>query len=94
MGMQAEARPRTHSVTMEDRQTMRVTGVEDVDCFNEQVIVLVTSAGTLTVSGGGLQLSQLDLEQGRVEVSGEIVALEYAGPGPGKRGSLLSRLFR
>ena len=93
--MQTEAKqPLAHAVAMENRQSMHVTGVEDVECFNEQIAVLVTSAGTLTVSGEGLQMSQLDLEQGRVEISGDISALEYAGQAPGKRGGLLSRLLR
>ena len=92
--MQTEVRPRAHAVTMENRQSLRVTGVEDVDCFNEQVVVLVTSAGTLTVSGAGLQMSQLDLEQGRVEISGQIDAMEYAGSASGPRRGLLARLFR
>ena len=92
--MQTEVRPRAHAVTMENRQSLRVTGVEDVDCFNEQVVVLVTSAGTLTVSGAGLQMSQLDLEQGRVEISGQIDAMEYTGSASGPRRGLLSRLFR
>lgn len=91
--MQTDARPNPHSVTLEDRQRLRITGVEDVDCFNEQVVALLTSAGALTVSGEGLQMSQLDLEQGRVEISGEISALEYAGKAPGRRG-LFGRLLR
>lgn len=82
-----------HSIVLEDRQSIRVLGVEDVDCFNEQVVVLATSAGALTISGEGLQMSQLDLEQGRVEVSGEIAALEYAGRA-GRKGGLFSRLLR
>ena len=40
---------RKHTVTMEDRKRLEVTGVEDVDCFNEQVVVLQTALGTLTV---------------------------------------------
>ena len=69
-----------------------MTGVEDVDCFNEQVVVLRTPLGTLTVTGAGLNISQLTLEDGRVELEGEVDALEYSGGK--KRGGLLSRLFR
>ena len=83
---------RKHTVTMEDRKRLEVTGVEDVDCFNEQVVVLQTALGTLTVSGAGLNLSRLNLEEGRVSVEGEVDALEYTG---GKRrGGVLGRLFK
>ncbi|MDO4867940.1 MAG: sporulation protein YabP [Clostridia bacterium] len=83
---------KAHSLTLVDRKKLSVTGVEDVDCFNEQLVVLRTPLGTLTVTGAGLNISQLTLEDGRVELEGEVDALEYSG---GKRrGGLLGRLFR
>lgn len=83
---------KSHSLTLVDRKKLSVTGVEDVDCFNEQLVVLRTPLGTLTVAGAGLNISQLSLETGRVEIEGEVDALEYSGGG--KRGGLLGRLFR
>ena len=66
--------------------------MEDVDCFNEQIVVLRTPLGTLTVAGAGLNVEQLNLEDGRVEITGEVDALEYSG---GKKpGGLIGRLFR
>ena len=47
-------------------------------------MVLRTSQGTLTVAGAGLNVSHLNLQEGRVEVEGEVDALEYSG---GKRKS-------
>ena len=84
--------PRTHTVTLNDRKRLSITGVEDVDCFNEQIVVLQTPLGTLTVTGSGLNVSQLNVEDGRVSVAGEVDALEYTG---GKRrGGVLGRLFK
>ena len=83
---------RAHSITLCDRKKLSVTGVEDVDCFNEQIVVLKTPLGTLSVAGAGLNISHLNLEDGRVEMDGEVDALEYSG---GKKsGGLLGRLFR
>ena len=81
-----------HSLTLADRKRLSLTGVEDVDCFNEQIVVLRTSQGTLTVAGAGLNISQLSLEAGKVELEGEVDALEYTGGG--KKGGALGRLFR
>ena len=84
--------PRAHTVTLNDRKRLSITGVEDVDCFNEQIVVLRTPLGTLTVTGAGLNVSQLNVEDGRVSVAGEVDALEYTG---GKRrGGVLGRLFK
>ena len=89
--MQNAEGTREHALTLVDRKRLSLTGVEDVDCFNEQLVVLRTSQGTLTVAGAGLNLSALSLEDGRVEVEGEVDALEYSGGR--KKGGLLGRLF-
>ena len=83
---------RAHNITLCDRRRLSITGVEDVDCFNEQVVVLQTPLGTLTVTGAGLNMSQLNLEDGRVALEGEVDALEYTGGR--KKGGVLGRLFK
>ena len=84
--------PRTHTLQMTDRQRLTLTGVEEVDCFNEQTVVLRTALGTLSIAGQELNIDRLNLEEGLVDLRGEVDALEYSG---GRRsGGLLSRLFR
>lgn len=84
--------PRAHTITLNDRKRLSITGVEDVDCFNEQIVVLQTPLGTLTVTGAGLNVSQLNVEDGRVSVEGEVDAMEYTGGK--KKGGVLGRLFK
>lgn len=84
--------PRTHTLQMTDRQRLTLTGVEEVDCFNEQTVVLRTAMGTLSIAGQDLNIDRLNLEEGRVELQGEVDALEYTGGRKG--GGLLGRLFR
>lgn len=87
------ARPaQEHAINLVSRKRATITGVEDVDCFNEQIVMLRTPLGMLTVTGGTLNISHLNLEEGRVEIDGEIDTLEYTG---GKKaGGLIGRLFR
>ena len=82
-----------HSLSLEGRQKATITGVEEVDSFNEQMVVLSTTAGTLTLLGQQLHVSHLNLENGQLLVEGEIAALEYDDCKQ-NRGSLLTRLFR
>ena len=84
---------REHTVVLNDRKKLNLSGVEDVECFNEQIVVLQTAQGTLTVTGTGLNMSQLNLEEGRVALEGEVDALEYTG-GRRKKGGLLGRVLR
>ena len=68
---------RPHGLTLEGRQKAVISGVDGVDSFNEQMVVLSTTAGTLTLMGGQLHVSHLNLEDGQLLVEGEISALEY-----------------
>ena len=85
---------RPHSLSLEGRQKAVVSGVESVVSFNEQMVVLATTMGTLTLLGGQLHVSHLSLEEGQLLIEGEIAALEYDERSRPARGSLLTRLFR
>ena len=81
-----------HQVTLDGRERLTVSGVEDVERFDENMIVMSTSAGTLVVSGENLHIGKLSLDGGELHVDGQIDALQYEEQGSG-RGGLLSRLF-
>ncbi len=83
---------RPHTLTIDGRNRATVTGVTDVDSFNEAMIVLNTSAGAMTLVGSALHIAKLNLEDGQLLVEGQIDALEYDQRARGKGG--LSRLFK
>lgn len=87
-------RLRSHTVHMEDRALLSVTGVRDVASFNEREISLTTDAGALVVEGAGLHITRLDLDSGQIAVEGEIGALVYEEDIPERKTGLFSRLFR
>ena len=88
---QAPTAPKTHALSMENRETLSLTGVDDVNGFDESGVVLSTSLGALTVRGEDLHIDRIDLELGELELRGRIRALSYEEPSP--TGSLWSRLF-
>ncbi|MEG1516513.1 MAG: YabP/YqfC family sporulation protein [Clostridia bacterium] len=85
---------RPHTVTLDERSRAVIAGVEDVDSFNEQMIVLNTASGAMTLVGDQLHVSKLNLEDGQLIIEGHIVALEYDDRArPAKRAGL-TRLFK
>lgn len=74
------------------RERLVVSGVEDVERFDETGIVMSTSAGTLTVIGEDLHIDKLSLEGGELHVDGRIDSISYEEPAQ-SRGGLLHRLF-
>ncbi|MBE6973198.1 MAG: sporulation protein YabP [Ruminococcaceae bacterium] len=81
-----------HTLTLEERERLCITGVEEVESFDENTIVMVTVAGTLVVRGSGLHIEQLSLEGGQLQVEGQVESLNYEED-RGSRGGLLARLF-
>lgn len=81
----------SHSLTLENREKLNLTGVSDVDSFNEQEVIAVCSCGELSVKGEMLHIEELNLETGTVSLSGKISSLTYSEKF--SSASLLKRLF-
>ena len=81
-----------HRVELEGRDKLTVSGVEDVERFDEGCIVMSTCVGELVVTGEGLHIGKLTLDGGELHVDGHIDSVSYEEPAAG-RTSLLSRLF-
>ncbi len=86
-------RPRSHSISLENRERASVTGVEDVPSFNENEVIMVTQAGTLTMFGQDLHIAKLNLDEGQIVVEGLVFGMDYADHQPDRQG-LLSKIFK
>lgn len=86
-------RLRGHGVHIDNRQLVSVTGVKDVESFNDQEVMLITESGGLRIEGSSLHITKLNLDDGQVILEGEIAALDYEDD-PQQKGSLFSRMFR
>ena len=84
----------THSFMLNGRSHAEITGVSDVDCFNEDFVVLNTSLGAMTISGRALNILQFNQSDGRLIINGEFDAVEYSGKAQPGKGGLLARIFR
>lgn len=81
-----------HQLMLEDRERLTISGVSDVDSFDETTIVVYTDMGELTIKGDNLHISRLNVETGDLKVEGTIQALTYAEPAV--KGGFFGRLFK
>ena len=81
-----------HRLELVGRERLTVSGVEDVDRFDETGIVISTSAGTLVVTGEDLHIGKLSLDGGELHVDGRIDSVAYEEGGR-EQGGFLRRLF-
>ena len=81
------------NVILEDRRLLTVSGVSDVDSFDEETIVVYTDIGLLTIHGRSLHINRLSVEVGELAVEGEIDSLVYSDAQQ-KGASFFSKVFR
>ena len=81
-----------HRLSLDQRNHLTVSGVDEVESFDESAIRMTTKGGDLLVRGRGLHIEKLSLDGGDLLVDGTVDALIYQEPE--EAASFLSRLFR
>lgn len=83
------------SLLLENKEVLNVTGVENVDNFNDETVVLLTNKGKLTIKGEKLNISKLNVDEGRLIVKGIINSLVFSEyEGQREKVSLVKKLFK
>lgn len=84
-----------HRLSLDQRRECKITGVVEVQSFDENTILLETVEGMLTMKGNGLHVSRLNLDKGEADVEGLVDSLVYTDKKTlAKKGEgLLTRLF-
>ncbi len=72
-------------IHISDRKNLTITGVEDVQSFNETGIILMTCLGMLAVDGEGLRITHLSRESGEMYIEGEIGGVVFFDPAEPKK---------
>ena len=76
--MEEKQRKAVHKIQLADRSTGTVTGVKDVNSFDEKEISLVTEEGVLMIKGEELHVTRLDLEKQEIDRAGRVDSLAYS----------------
>lgn len=94
--MSEERKSVKHTVIMDDREEIGISGITDVISFDEELIAAQTNMGVIVIKGTNLHINSLNLDKGELEVDGDIVSLcyedsaAYGKPG----GSFLGKIFK
>lgn len=92
--MQDKTVKQNHNMILEDRKSLSISGITDVDSFDEREISLYTQLGELTVQGRELHIDAMSVETGDMKITGDIWALIYGDKDKKGPISALGRLFR
>ena len=82
-----------HNVGLQSRRRLTISGVQDVESFDEGAITMATGEGLLIVRGSELHIEKLSLDGGDLLVEGLVDSLTYEEH-DSREGGLFHRLFR
>ena len=84
------------NVILENREKLTISGVLDVLSFDDQIVIVETELGLLTIKGENLRINKLSLDTTEVIVEGNIFNLSYSEKTIDKKagGSLIGKIFR
>lgn len=84
----------SHNFIMQNRQTVVMTGVKEVESFNDSEIFLHTELGELCVKGKNLNISKVSVETGDLEMQGTVSAVFYGEDKERKPRNFITKLFK
>ena len=83
------------NLVLENREKLSISGVLDVLSFDDQVVIVETELGLLTVKGENLRINKLSLDTTEVIIEGEIYNLAYSENDLDKKqGGILGKIFK
>ena len=83
------------NLVLENRKKLSVSGVNDVLSFDDQVVIVDTELGLLTVKGENIRINKLSLDTAEVIIEGENLSLAYSQNKQEKStGTILSKIFK
>ncbi len=94
MENKSDMREKPCNIIIEGRKKISVSGVEDVDCFDEDSIVLITTGGNLTVTGSDFHINKLSVETGELIIDGSFDGCKFDEAGSGGKGGFFSKMFK
>ena len=84
------------NLILENRGKLSISGVIDVLSFDDQVVMVETELGLLTVKGENIRINKFSIDTSEVIVEGDISYLAYSDKeiDKNKGGGLLTKIFK
>ena len=94
MGELKQQESREHLLVLKNRKSLTISGIDEVESFDDGSVLLKTGFGELMIEGAELHISELDTSRGAVAVDGNIQSVTYYESNSGERKGRFGRLLR
>ena len=84
------------NIILENREKLNVSGVLDVLSFDDQIVIVETELGLLTIKGENLKINKLNIDTSEVTLDGMISSLSYSNSDSIKKNAsgLIGKIFK
>lgn len=84
------------NLVLENRNKLSISGVLDVLSFDDQIVIIETELGLLTIKGETLRINKLNIDTSEVIVEGQIDSISYSSKDLSKKSgeSFLGKIFK
>lgn len=82
------------NLVLENREKLNVSGVNDVLSFDDQIVIIETELGMLTVKGENLKINKLNIDTSEVIIEGQINNLTYSEHQIKNEGGIFGKIFK
>lgn len=84
-----------HDLRLNNRKELEINGVKDIDSFDNEEFLIQTVMGYLIIRGRQLQLKNLNVAEGLIQINGTIAELTYVDEHHQEKAKgLFSKLFK
>ena len=66
------------NIVIQNREKAVITGVEDIHSFDDELVIVQTDLGILTIKGENLKMNKLNLENNELIIEGRTSAIAYS----------------
>lgn len=85
---------KVQNLFLENRERLSVSGVIDVESFNDETVVVDTELGILVIRGVDLHINKLNIDSSELGIEGEIISCEYSDRDSRSKGGFFARMFK
>ncbi len=94
MEQQQMAENKIQNLVLENRHKLSVSGVMDILSFDDQIVIIDTNMGMLTVKGIDLRINKLSIDTNDIIVEGTINSLVYSDKVDKKASNFIGKIFK
>lgn len=82
------------NIVIQNREKAVVTGVEDIHSFDDELVIVQTDLGLLTIKGENLKMNKLNLDNNELIIEGKTSAIAYSDAVQNKKQGFMNKLFK